>query len=206
MQGTTMSDSKDEDREKDQRIRALIQDLANLSDEDKKALRLCAHRLISGTRYESPDDLLHEAIYRASIDARHKPSHVPVAVFFYETMRSIASVDRRPTSSMAAYGQRHTSFDDWSHEDQSAAMGRDNLSPESILILKEELVELDRVRLAARERLTSDQHALAIFDGRCEELSPKELRARLGIDEKQFKAADERVRDAIRKAKRRQGS
>lgn len=201
-----MSDGKNEDRGKDQRIRALIQDLANLSDDDKKALRLSAHKLLSGTRYDSPDDLLHEAIYRASTDARRRPAHVPAAVFIYQTMRSIASIDRRPTSTVAAYGQRHTSFEDWSEDDQSAAMGRDNLSPESILILKEELAELERVRLAARERLTSDQDALAIFDGRCEELSPKELRARLGIDEKQFKAADERVRDAIRKAKRRPGS
>lgn len=200
-----MSDRKDEDRDKDKRIRSLIQDLANLSDDDKKALRLSAHKLLSGTRYDSPDDLLHEAIYRASTNARRRPDHISAAVFIYQTMRSVASIDRRPAASLAAYGQRHTNFEDWSQEDQAASMGRDNLSPETILILREEIAELERIRMAAREKLGSDKEALAILDGRFEELSPKELRARLGIDEKQFKAADERARDAIRKAKRRPG-
>ena len=195
---------KDTARDKDQRIRSLIQDLAKLSDDDKKALRLSAHKLLSGTRYDSPDDLLHEAIYRATTDARHRPQHVPIAVFIYQTMRSVASIDRRPSSSVASYGQRHTSFEDWSQDDQSAAMGRDNLSPEAILIMREEIAELERIRLAARQRLSSDEEALAILDGRFDELSPKEIRARLGMDDKQFKAADERARDAIRKAKRRQ--
>lgn len=200
-----MNDERDVDRDKDKCIRKLIHDLANLTEEDNNALRLSAQKLLLGTRYDSPDDLLHEAIYRASTDSRHRPDHINAKIFIYQTMRSVASVDRRPGASLAAFGQRHTNFEDWSQEDQITSMGRDNLSPETLLILREELVEFERIRIAARENLGVDKDALAILDGRFQELSPKELRARLNLDEKKFKAADERARDAIRKAKRRLG-
>lgn len=198
-----MNDELQDTQQSEQRIRSFFDALRKLSDDQRKALRLCAHKLLSGTRYDSPDDLLHEAIYRAGNDSRQWRESMDPAVFLFHTMRSIASVDRRNSPKVLSYGRRHVSFEDWAMEDQIAAQNHENLSPEAILILREQITEIESIRAQTVEHLSTDPEALAIFEARFDDTPPREIKASLGLDDRTFKAADERARQALRRAQRR---
>lgn len=201
-----MNDEIHDTQQSEQRIRSFFDALRKLSDDQRKALRLCAHKLLSGTRYDSPDDLLHEAIYRAGNDSRQWREGMDPAVFLFHAMRSIASVDRRNLPKAMSYGRRHVSFEDWAMEDQIAAMSHENLSPEAILILREQIEEVERIRANALAHLSKDPEALAIFEARIEEVPSRAIKESLGLDDRKFKAADERARQALRRAQRRPGA
>lgn len=190
-----------EQRTRHARIQAFFDAFNNLSAEEKKLLRLQAHKLLSGTRYDHEDDLLNEAFSRAAEDRRQWKEGLHPAVFLYQSMRSIASIDRREGTNAIPYGKRHVSFEEWSMDDQLAALGQSNLSPELILIARENIEELERDCQAARSQLSEDPAALAILEARMEEASMREVKASLGLNDKQFKAADQRVRHALRRAK-----
>lgn len=201
-----MNDEQLDTQQSEQRIRSFFDALRRLPEDQRKALRLCAHKLLSGTRYDSPDDLLHEAIYRAGNDTRQWREGMDPAVFLFHAMRSIASVDRRSLPKALSYGRRHVSFEDWAMEDQITALSHENLSPESILILREQIAEVERIQVQAMEHLSADPEALAIFEARIEEVPSRAIKESLGLDDRKFKAADERVRQALRRAQRRPGA
>lgn len=186
--------------ESDKRIRSFIKALELLTDEEKKALRLCAHQMLPGSRYESPDDLLHESIYRSLCDSRKWREGLDTAAFLYQSMRSIVSVDKRTTQNSLPRNQRNLAFEDWSIDDQLAALGHWNLPPESLLMLREQVAEFERQRQEAREQLAADPAALAIFEARIDDKPAREIKASLGLDDRIFTAADERARQAFRKA------
>lgn len=186
--------------ESDKRIRSFIKALELLADEDKKALRLCAHQMLPGSRYDSPDDLLHESIYRSLCDSRKWREGLDIAAFLYHSMRSIVSIDKRQTLNSLPLGKRNLAFEDWSLDDQLGALGHWNLPPESLLILREQVVEFERQRQEAKDHLSGDPAALAIFEARFNDKPSRDIKASLGLDDRKFKAADERARQAFRKA------
>lgn len=141
-----MNDEIQDTQQSEQRIRSFFDALRKLSDDQRKALRLCAHKLLSGTRYDSPDDLLHEAIYRAGNDSRQWREGMDPAVFLFHTMRSIASVDRRNSPKVMSYGRRHVSFEDWAMEDQIATQSHEHLSARSDPHPAEQIREIESIR------------------------------------------------------------
>jgi len=183
-----------------QHIHQFFEAVARLTREERCALRLSAYKLLAGTRFDSPDDLLHEAIQSVAINSRAWQPSVDTAVFLFQSMRSIASIPRRANKN--GKGRMEVGYDDLSPEDQEAFHGIAERSPEEILSLRQEVGEALRQYRLARERLADDGEAKAILEAKVEDADGTETRALLGLTKKRFKAAEERARYAMRQAKR----
>lgn len=183
-----------------QRFKQFLEAVDQLTPEEQSALRLCSHRLLPGTPFDSADDLIHEAIHSVVTGSREWRQSVDTAVFLYQAMRSIASIPRRVHAK--ADGPREVSYEDWSLEDQEPHHRLANRSPEEILMLREEAAAALALRDHALGILAGDSDAAAILEARCEDESGTDIRKRLGLPEREFKAADERARRAMRIAKR----
>ncbi len=166
-----------------------------LEDKQKLTLYNFSARLLEGTRYSCGMDLLYEVIDRVLSGSRVWRRDIPIGAFLHESMRSLASVDRR------APDRRPLSFEDWMTT--AADAGREPydafaLSPEETLIKKQEELALREVFDAAKSRLAHNENALIVFRALAEEMTPAETREAYGLSEAEYKSARARIAKVIR--------
>lgn len=161
---------------------------ASLSDEELLALSHAAVKLIGGTQYAEPSDLIHEALHRALDGRRNWPMHVNFGAFVNMTMRSISNSERRSAKRPNAVHISIDEYADLAYEDQLHTK-----SAEDCFIEIEQIRIAQRAADAARVALVDDDDALRVLSGLMAGMSAKEMRKEFKLDPKSFDAARHRV-------------
>lgn len=142
----------------------------------------------------SPQDLRQEAFKRALAGSRKCPRHLTTPTFIYGVMRSIASADRK------ALG-RARELSVVPKENSGSATILDGidprLSPEDLTIKSQDFIEIKKRILGLFE---DDLVAQTLAEGMIDEMEGKELRAFVGLSEKDFDTKRRLVRRRIDKA------
>lgn len=174
---------------------AFLDAVKNLDDKQKLTLYNFSANLLEGSGYSSGMDLLYEVIDRVLSGSRAWRQEIPIGAFLHEAMRSVASVNRRCAD------QRPLSFEDWMEVGVESNREPDDefaLSPEEMLMKRQE-EEIRRETLdAAKVKLGHNKHALALFRGLAEHMTPAEIRKEYGMSESNYKAARARIAKEIR--------
>ncbi|ASL44678.1 hypothetical protein bAD24_I14430 [Burkholderia sp. AD24] len=168
--------------------------MKTLSKEKIAELRSYGFRLLGGTGFDDPLDLLHEAIAR-TVDGRRKwPHGVDFFSYLAQSMRSIASSERVGAQLQL---RAHQSVD-WvgeavlDHSFQS--------SIERQLSLRQEVAAVAVAIASARRAMENDAIANAVLDELLAGSTPEETRAAHAISEKDFDSARHRVSRRLRDA------
>ena len=152
-------------------------------------LRLQGDALASGLPMTG-EDLLQEAVSRTLEGSRRYRQDVDVSTYLSNAMRSIASAEREKARRQEPLGDPS---DEASNIHRIASPER---SPEETAIQK-----IDRTAALARlrELLSGDQDALALLEGRSEDLTNAEIMELESMDRRRFHAARKRLlRAAVR--------
>ncbi|MFT4434170.1 hypothetical protein ACMX25_12355 [Caballeronia sp. 15715] len=172
------------------RTQLIIGAFNSLSETEVKSLGRAASRLISGTTFSEPDDLLHEALVRTLDGRRNYPSQVSFGLYMNLTMRSIADGDRDLRGNVDPgpnfYDQESEDSDD-AAEDQVAPSAEDEFAA---------METLERIAKAVgdiRDSLVDDDVACAVLDGIIFEELPQETRKARGLGVKAYDAARKRL-------------
>jgi DNA-directed RNA polymerase specialized sigma24 family protein len=167
--------------------------LQALSEADALLLKKASiHLSFGGAR--SSRDLRQEAFKRTLAGSRRCPRNLPIVPFLFGVMRSIASADRKslgrvPELTLVPKDDSTTG---------KIFEGRDpRLSPEDLAIKEQELVEIKERILALFE---DDLVAQTLTEGMMEGMEGKELRAFVGLSERDFDTKRRLVRRRIDKA------
>lgn len=164
--------------------------LAALTQADHLRIQNKAAVLALDTGF-SPEDLFQEAVRRALEDGggRNCPRDVHLATFIGNAMRSIASAEREKWKRAPPTGKvKDGELDPIDNAPDPSP------SPEETVI-----ANLDGAQLIARIEaiFEGDPKALAIIYGNMEGWSPDEIRELEPMSEKEYAAAQKRVRRAI---------
>jgi hypothetical protein len=174
-------------------VTEVIDGIRGLSDADALRFRRASHYLSHGDA-RSPTELRNEAVRRAADGSRKCPRNLPIVVFLFGVMRSIASTDRKAadrTPKLAVVPR-----------DSSAGAtlleGVDpRLSPEDRLIKDEEITEL-KVRVL--DLFRDDLVIHTLVEGLITGMEGEELRKLVGLSLKDFATKRRFVRRRIDKA------
>lgn len=158
-----------------------------MSEKQKVILYNDFAKRIQGTRYSDGMDLLSEAVERVLSGSREWNRKIPIGAFLHEVMRSVLSIDTRGNR------ERPLSYEDWMEieHDERAEYA---CSPEELAIQRQEHERTLRIIVESRHRLSGDSKAQIFFDSVSADMQPKEARRTFGLDEKDYKAARDRVR------------
>jgi hypothetical protein len=174
-------------------VAEIIDGLRNLSAADIIKFKKGSQYLSYGGA-RPPEDLRNEAVRRAAAGTRRCPRGLPIVVFLFGAMRSIAWSDRRTLRR----GPKLTIVPKEHSAGASAFGGVDpRLSPEERMILTQELAETKRKILALFE---DDALAHLLAEGMIDEMEGQELRELVGLNEKEFASKRRFVRRRIEKA------
>lgn len=136
---------------------------------------------LSGTGW---DDLLNEAICRALSGDRRWPKGVPFVAFLAQTMRSIASEERRRIRTQPSSTGTKEASDDSRGVAQEAA---EDLTPERLLLAKDAIRRIEAL-------FADDPLALEVLNGLALGLEPDEIMERTGSTKTQYASAQRRIR------------
>lgn len=162
----------------------LIAAWRGMTDHDLMILRKMAKKLIGGTPFTEPLDLMHEAFDRCLDGRRNWPMNVGFSVFLGNAMRSIASAERR-----------HAKLREEVQDELLQRAGELAIVPSA----EEQAIffeELDLTRKAVDDlmaKLQGDEAAQKVLSGMVAGLSPKEIREAVHMDAKAFAAARTRI-------------
>jgi DNA-directed RNA polymerase specialized sigma24 family protein len=134
------------------------------------------------------EDLLQEALYRTFAGRRLWPLDVNFVAFLAQTMRSIASEERKR---MALEPVEYES--DLRNEDDTldlSGLAVDTRTPESEAMARAALKQIDQM-------FSSDQEALHILRGLAEGLTPAETQAMAGMTGNQYANTQKRIQRAL---------
>jgi hypothetical protein len=167
--------------------------IRGLSDADALRFKRASHYLSHGDS-RSPAELRNEAIRRAVDGSRRCPRNLPIVVFLFGVMRSIASADRKAanrTPKLAVVPR-----------DSSAGAtlleGVDpRLSPEDRLIKDEEITEL---KTRVLDLFRDDLVVHTLVEGLITGMEGEELRKLVGLSLEEFATKRRFVRRRIDKA------
>lgn len=159
-----------------------------LTDEELLVLRYTGDRLIYGTLYTEPADLIHEALHRALDGRRNWPKHVQFGAFMLMTMRSIVSAERKHAKLKPRSLFSVEEISEYSIEDCLISP-----SPEETLMSLQMLEIATRTADAARLALEGDKEALNVLAGIVAGMSATEMRKEFQLDARAFDAARHRV-------------
>jgi RNA polymerase sigma-70 factor (ECF subfamily) len=166
--------------------------IQNLSDADVYRFKQASQYLSCGGARPAAD-LRHEAIRRALAGTRKCPRGLPIAVFLFGAMRSIAYADRRallrgPDSALPSEVlNSHTLLD-----------GVDpRTSPEEQLLRSEEIAEM---RTRVLSLFEDDLVAHTLVEGLIIGMEGKELQELVGLNDRDFATKRRLVRRRIDKA------
>lgn len=164
----------------------LIEAWNAMDDRELLRLRKIAGRLIGGTRFAEPLELAHEAFERCLDGRRNWPTHVAFSVYLGNVMRSVACAERKSERRKPPIA----SMDDWASE---ADFDGGAPSPERILMDRAEAAAWSRRSESVGRLLGEDAEARKVWSAMRAGLTPKQIRARLGMGAKAFEAARMRV-------------
>lgn len=167
----------------------LLAAFAALADSDLIALRKAATRLLDGTQYSEPADLLHEALTRCLDGRRQWPLDVSFPLFLSNAMKSIASADRahrKAWRSISAQDDSNEWSDDW-------------LGGASARSVEEEALEMERLTAiragsdAIRKAFANDSDATEVIKGWMEEQTANEVISIQGLSTRDYDSARKRI-------------
>jgi len=163
----------------------------------KGKIPLCnfSAKRLEGTRYDTALDLLNEAIDRVLRGTRKWEPNVPLAAFLHQTMRSIASVDRRyPVRRALSYEEWIDGWCDCTERPENEY----TLSPEELLCKRQDEERFARTIAASQVRLANDTKALAVIESITRCITPTEARKQYSMTEKDYKSARDRLANDIK--------
>ena len=169
----------------------IIEKFADLTDKEIFILHCYAKRRLEGTSYSDPEDLIHEALYRALIGVRTCPADLPISVFIALTIKSIVAGDRR-----ARWVSRRVwvDFDKYlASDDACEPSAEDSLVQDELTSLRREIIN------NAREALKDDRLATIVLDGLLLDLKRGELMEIHELSMHAFEAARKRIARMVRR-------
>lgn len=161
--------------------------IAALTDPDLVRLKQIAKLRAVGVPGMTWEDLFSEAVARTLDGDRMWPKTVPLVAFLAQTMRSIASDERRRggKSGVILESDLH------SHEDEKDVrlddLAIDSVTPERDLAARQALRTIER-------HFGGDPVVLAILEGAAAGFSPAEIQARSAMSETEYASAQRRIR------------
>lgn len=167
----------------------LLGAFASLSDSDLLALRKSAIRLLDGTQFSEPADLLHEALTRCLDGRRQWPIEVSFPLFLSNAMKSIASADRahrKAWRSISAKDNANDWSDDW-------LGGASHPSVEDAALEMERLTAVKAGSEAIRAAFANDPDASLVIEGWMEDQTANEVIAGHGISTRDYDSARKRI-------------
>lgn len=167
----------------------VIEALDALSPEDLFRLRQLAKLRASALVVMDWEDLLSEAIKRSLDGARQWPVGVPFLAFMAQTMRSIASEERREANAHMTVAEADLAWE----EGQSSPLA--DLSSTDIDPARE--VEAKQTLRAIEALFQDDPAALAVLHGFALGSSPEEIQADCGLTPIQYASTQRRIRRAL---------
>ena len=140
-------------------------------------------------RSRTVDDLLGEAQLRTLIGTRHWNRNVDFVQHLKGAMQSIATCWKQKSSDTETYLMSEVLM--FSAEGQEISpletVASGEAAADRSLIAKEEVARIFRM-------FTDDREATQVLEGWYDDLKPKAIRQKYGLDEKKFAAAKKRIR------------
>jgi RNA polymerase sigma-70 factor (ECF subfamily) len=147
-------------------------------------LEQAAARLADGRGIEA-DDLLHEAVVRSLKGDRVCPRDVPVAVFLFNVMKSLACSALK-TKRRSKRDENTDVYDDGMGDENS-----DSQSAEDLVLGAEAADELIN---EMTELFAEDEDAQLVLMGLCQEMSPDEIQADCNLSKTDYNTIRRRIR------------
>lgn len=167
----------------------LLSAFASLTNSDLLALRKAATRMLHGTQFSEPADLMHEGLTRCLDGRRQWPTEVSFPLFLSNAMRSIASADR-------AHRRPWVAVPD---QEDLGELSRQEVGEAKGLSAEDERVEMERIAAllagaeAIRQAFGDDPHATSVIGGWMSEQSASEVMAAEGMTHRDYDSARKRV-------------
>lgn len=159
--------------------------IGDLSKDDIKRLALYAARLANTLPGADPEDLLHNALLKASLGERRCPRDAAPITFLGNVMRSELSNLRRKSRQTEAIGDQ-----------EQDSEGVDDDSPEARV---ERMDELKHAMEEVQQAFGDDTRPMLVFEGRAEGLSRDEIRDLLGLDQVAYESLEKKIRRFMNK-------
>jgi DNA-directed RNA polymerase specialized sigma24 family protein len=169
--------------------------IRGLRPPDWARLRKVARRYANTGAIEA-DDLLQEAMMRA-LSTRACPAHVDVVRFIAEAMRSIAHDQRKkqkPVAELVPIARTGEAFE------TGVDLVDESEGPEDGLITKQDAAHYVATYDAIRALFEDDPIAKDVLDGRLEGMTPDDIRALTGLDQRAYDTKFRLIRRRIEKA------
>ena len=160
--------------------------LVALSDADLIRLKRVAQLRSAGLSAVTWEDLLNEAVTRSLAGARVWPLDVPFIAFMAQTIRSIASEERRRIE----HEQTSAEADLQSGEDDNQPitdMAINDITPERQVVAR-------RTLKAIEDLFQYDREAEAILRGFAEGATPEQIQVSAALTPTQYASAQRRIR------------
>lgn len=162
-----------------------------LAGEDLLKLKQIARLRSFGLPTSTWEDLLQEALFRAFTGARQWPVTVPFLAFLAQTMRSIATDERRRAQDVEVISEADLGVDEDStkHIENVAIT---TATPESLAAARSALREIEQLFIGDRE-------VLQVLDGLALGSTPAEVQSASGMTPVQYSTAQKRIQRALAK-------
>ena len=170
-------------------IAEVVAALDALTPEDLLRLRQLAKLRSSALVVMDWEDLLNEAIQRALEGVRQWPRLVPFMAFMVQTMRSIASEERRERQANLTVSEVDLVSSD------SSTLALDQLTVNEVDPARE--IEAREFLSNIESMFASDEDALAVLRGFALGLTPNEIRESNGLTATQYATTQRRIRRAL---------
>lgn len=167
----------------------VIEALEGLSREDQFRLRQLALLRSSALVVMDWEDLLSEAVKRALEGTRLWPKGVPFLAFMAQTMRSIASEERREAAANLTVAEGDLAWDA-ANTSPLAELSSTDIHPAREVEAKQLLRSIERL-------FKDDPSALAVLHGFAMGSSPEEIQADSDLTPTQYASTQRRIRRAL---------
>jgi len=149
-------------------------------------LEQAAARLADGRGIEA-DDLLHDAVVKSLNGDRVCPRGVPVAVFLFNVMKSLACSALK-TKRRSQRDENTDVYDDGKGDENSASHSK---SAEDLVLNAE---AADQLINEMTEVFAEDEDAQLVLMGLCQEMSPDEIQADCNLSKTDYNTIRRRIR------------
>jgi len=177
------------------------QQLDKLSVTDvSKIMAVAKVKHVNGTGMEF-EDLLIESIARVLKGSRKVPRNVPIVAYLIQTIRSIASSERKKQRKVTK--DNNVTMISWEREpDEVANISSPTLSPEQSMEETEASQYYERKINELHDALIGNPNALVVLQGKIDGLSPKEIKEKSNMPPNTYDAARKKVDRALLRLKR----
>jgi DNA-directed RNA polymerase specialized sigma24 family protein len=162
-----------------------------LTGEDLLKLKQIARLRSHGLPTSTWEDLLQEALFRALTGTRQWPASVPFLAYLAQSMRSIASDERRRAKDVEVVSESDLGDDEGS-VNRFENIAITTATPELLAAARSALLEIENL-------FSSDPEALQILEGLALGASPAEIQALSGMTPVQYSTAQRRIQRALAK-------